>query len=228
MQKFLWAIIGVVIAVGSYFGYINYERYKFKEAVSHHVKNASLRLANAIRYETEQGTKITYKELFEKLESDVAEIDKRVIGIQTIATPDDEEITNPILAYLKSGQELLRALQQKYRKLLAFSSSIEWATRSMEELRSASYYGFDYANRAANRALKEAEKAEAEYNEAVNDLIDAARTVIECHKRIVGLVRDDALIDVKIFEEVVRKNEEEAKNEKEAKNKSGKNLSNPS
>ena len=67
MQKFLWAIIGVVIAVGGYFGYINYERYKFKEAVSHHVKNASLRLANAIRYETGREQKLHIKNSLKSL-----------------------------------------------------------------------------------------------------------------------------------------------------------------
>ena len=51
-----------------------------------------------------------FKELFEKLESDVAEIDKRILDVQTTATPKNKEITDPVLAYMNSSQELLRAV----------------------------------------------------------------------------------------------------------------------
>ncbi len=84
----------------------------------------------------------------------VAEIDKRIIDVQTLATPENKEVTDPVLAYLKGGQELLRALLQKYRKQLSVSSANDRLEREMDDLRNATtYYSRDYAAKSAKSAL---------------------------------------------------------------------------
>ena len=80
-------MIVVFISVGGYFGFRQYEQHKFIESILPPVKNSSLHLMNVVRYEIDDGTNISFKELFDKLEANIAEIDKRIIEVQTIATP---------------------------------------------------------------------------------------------------------------------------------------------
>ena len=211
MKFAIAAAIAIVVAIGGYIGYTQYEQQKFKESITPHVKNASLRLANAVRYETEKDTKISYKELFEKLESDISEIDKRIIDVQTIATTDNKEVTDPVLAYLKGSQELLRALLLKYRKQLSVSSAIDWSDRAIDELRSASYYGREYAIKASGKALKDLEKAAKEYDDATADVLSAARKMTDVQAKVAPFIRSDALTDVAVFEAIAQKNEKKPK-----------------
>lgn len=211
MKYAIAAVVAILLVVGGYFGYARYEQQKFQESITPHVKNASLRLANAVRYETEKDTKITYKELFEKLESDVSEIDKRIIDVQTIATSDNKDITDPVLAYLQGSQELLRAILQKYRKQLSVSSSSDWLDREMKDLRSASYYSVEYAAKSAKKALGEYEKALKEYQEATADVLGAAKKMTDVHAKVAPFIRSDALTDVAVFQAIVQKNEEKSK-----------------
>lgn len=48
-----------------------------------------MRVTNELRFETES-SKITFKELFEKLEADIAEIDKKII-VQSLSNPKNKK-----------------------------------------------------------------------------------------------------------------------------------------
>ena len=160
-----------------------------------------------MRYETEDGTKITFKELFEKLESDVMEIDKRILEVQTIATPSNKDTIDPVLAYMNGSQVLLRALLMKYRKKLALSNAMDWSDKAIDDLRTASYYGRDYALKASDKAIKDLEKAVDEYKESVTDVLSAAKNMKETYAKISHSLPADSLIDPAIIDAVTRKNE---------------------
>jgi len=213
MKKAIAAVVAVAIVIAGYFAFSAHEQQKFLESIRPHVKNSSLRLANAIRYETEEGTKITFKELFEKLEADVAEIDKRILDVQTIATPSNKEVTDPVLDYMKSSQELLRALLMKYRKRLAFSNAIDWTERAIDEMKTTSYYGMEYAKRTGDKAIKDLEKAQVEYKGAIADVIGATNNMRETYSKVVASLPRDVLIDPAILEAVSKKNAPNAKEE---------------
>jgi prefoldin subunit 5 len=168
-------------------------------------------LANAARYETEKDSKITFKELFEKLESDIAEIDKRILEVQTIATPSNKEIVDPVLDYLKGSQELLRALLLKSRKLLAVRSASDWTDRAIQDLRTSGYYGYEYAKRASDNALKDFQKATDEYNGSIADVSMAARNMKAAHSKVAALLPADVLADPAIFDAIEKKNVPESK-----------------
>ena len=96
IKKLAISILVVLILVAAYFAYIKYQDHKFIDLVVPHVKNTSLRLANVLRYETKSGemkttANITYNELFEKIESDIIEVDKKILEIQTITTASHKE-----------------------------------------------------------------------------------------------------------------------------------------
>ena len=205
--KIIGAIAAILVVTGGYFGYLRYEQHKFVESITPHVKNASLRLANAVRYETEKDSKITYKELFEKLESDVSEIDKRILDVQTIATPSNKEITDPVLTYLKSSQELIRAILMKYRKQLALSSASDWVERALDDLRSANSYGREYAIKASDKAMKDFEKASKEYDEARAEVLPAVTRMREAYANAAKSMSPDILANPSIFEAVAKQND---------------------
>jgi hypothetical protein len=203
MKYVIAAVMAIVVAIGGYAVYARYEQHKFLESIAPLVKNVSLNLANAVRYETEKETKITYKELFEKLESDVSEIDKRIIDVQTIATNDNKAVTDPVLAYLKGSQELLRALLNKYRKQLGVSLAREWAKSAVDELD----YSREYTIKPYQKAVNDLEKAVTEYDEAITDVLGAGRKMKDARAKVAPFVRSDALIEVSLLEAIAKNNE---------------------
>lgn len=206
-----WSLIAtlavVLVAISGYFGFTQYEQHKFVESIRPHVKNSSLRVMNATRYETDDGSRITFKELFEKLESDIAEIDKRILEVQTIATPGNKEITEPVLEYLRGSQELLRSLLTKYRKRLAVSNASEWTNRAINELRTAGAYGAEHAIKASDKALKDYQKAIDEYTESTIDVLGATKNLKSAYVKVAAILPSDVLVDLVIIDAIVRKNE---------------------
>lgn len=200
------AVIAIALVAIAYISYGEYQKGKLTDALIPHVKNASLRVANSARYETDADTKITFKELFERLEADIAEIDKLLIEVQTISSPKTAPISDPVVAYLKTSQEYLRAMLQKSRKTLAFSNAIEWTEKSLEDLKEASGYGFDFAKRSADQAMKELGKAEDEVRAAVPELRVATEKLKAARSTLVATFPADALIPAEQLEAVIVKN----------------------
>jgi len=206
MKKALAGVTLLVVIGAGYFGYGHYQRQQFIERLLPHVKNASLRVENSARYETEDDSKITFKELFDKLEADIAEVDKRLIEVQTLASPDTAALSDPVVAYLKGTQVYLRAMLLKYRKGLAVSSASNWATQQIEDLRASSGYGVDYARRSADKALKDLTQAQSEYNETIPELRVAAEKLKELRAPLALFLPADALVTESQIEAVIAKN----------------------
>ena len=206
MKTIAVAVLAIILMVAGFLGYQKYENFKFIESLTPHVKNASLRVANSARYESEEGSKITYKEFFEKIESDIQEIDKRLIEIQSISSPKNSSTTDPTVAYLKASQEYLRALLQKYRRMLKLSNAMDWSRKQLDELRSATSYAFDYAKKSSTKAIEELGEAEREYNESVPELAKTVAALKEARSKIVGVFSEDALIPIAQLDKVAEKN----------------------
>jgi hypothetical protein len=205
-MKRLTIIIVCIVAVtvaGGYFGYRWYQQNQLIKAITPYVKNASLRTSNALVYETETGSKITFKELFEKLESHISEIDNKLLEVQTLSTPAIKAKADLAISYLRCCQELLRAQLSKYRKQLALSSSMDWAEKSVELYRDAGYYGRDYARKHSDEALKQMRKAGQEYEEAKSDLAKTATKLIEARTGVSSILSTDILVDSKVLLKVV-------------------------
>ena len=208
MKRFVIAlpiVILILVSVG-YVAYGRYQHARVLESMIPHVKNSSLRVANSSRYEFEEDSHITYKELFEKLESDIAEIDKHLLEVQTRSSTKTSALTNPTVEYLKASQEYLRALLQKYRKQLNLQSALRWANESLDELRGSSYYGFEYAKRRSDKAIADVKKAEQEFSESLPDVLAAVTKLKDARSRVKSLYPEDALIAVGQLEMVAAKN----------------------
>ncbi|MCA6215079.1 hypothetical protein KGA65_00870 [Ideonella sp. B7] len=206
MKKIFLVAVSIALSAVAYFSYSKYEQRQFMEALLPHVKNVSLRVANSARYETEADTKITFKELFEKLELDISEVDKHLIEVQTISSPKTAPVSDPVVTYLKASQEYLRAMLQKYRKTLAFSSANDFAEKSLDDLRTSSGYGFDFAKRSADQAIKELGKAEEELSAAVPELRATTEKLKAARATLAATFPADALIPVEQLDAVIGKN----------------------
>jgi hypothetical protein len=220
MKKKVVVAIAVLILAGvvyvAYVAYGKYQHARFVGSLVPHVKNSSLRVANSARYDTEEDSKITFKELFEKLEADIAEIDKRLIEVQTLSSPATSGTTDPVVAYFKASQEYLRALLQKYRKQLALSSARDLAEKSVRDETALvdtfrPYEFYRVGKPAADQALNNQDKAENERNESLLELPASVNKLKEARERIRPLFPEDALIPATQLETVTRKILEQAK-----------------
>lgn len=204
-KKLAFIVLAICAIVGSYFGYVSYDKHKFVKSITPNVKNTSIRLANAIRIETEEGSKITFKELFDKLESDINEIDKHILEIQTLATPSNKAVTEPVLTYLKSSQELLRSLLAMNRKILAYSSARDRSFSAIADYKAGSYFMDETLYRMAKNAIIESTKAMKERDEALADVVKATKIMKDSRFKVASIMSSDALSDPAIFDAVIKK-----------------------
>jgi hypothetical protein len=208
MKFIIYIALALSVAIGGYFGYQNYQQSIFIASLTPHVKNASIRVLNSTRFETDSDSKATFREVFERLETDIAEIEKHLIEAQTLATPKTAPIAEPSVRYMKASQEYLRALLQKFRRALKHSSASDRTEEALADLRSSRGYGFEYAKKRTDKALEELRKAEYEYNAASKELAATASALIESSKALQGTLASDALVPIGALQAVIDKNGE--------------------
>lgn len=205
MKIVIAAVVAAALIAGGYFGFQRHERSQLIAAITPHVKNASIRVQNSTRFETDTDSKVTFKEVFERLEGDISEIEKHLIEVQTLTNPKTAAIAEPSVVYLKSSQEYLRAMLQKFRRVLKLSSASDRATEAIADLRSSSSYGFDYAKRRADKAIEELKEAEAEVASSKPELAATAKKLIESSSALQGTLAEDALVPVAQLRAVAEK-----------------------
>ena len=206
MKLVIAALLAGAFAVSCYFGYQKYENVQLIAAITPHVKNASIRVQNSTRFETEPDSKATFKEVFERLESDIAEIEKHLIEVQTLTNPKTAAVAEPSVKYLKDSQEYLRALLQKFHRILKLSSASDRTNEAVADMRSSSGYSFDYASRRADKAIEELKEAESEAKAARPELAAAAKKLIQSSTALQGTLAADSLVPVAQLQAVIEKN----------------------
>ncbi len=207
--KLIAAFIAMLVIVGGYFSYLKYEDYKFKESITPHVKNSSLRITNEIHSLLDKESKMTYAEVFQKLESDISEIDKNILEIQSVSNSNTKSKSDPVIAYLQGGQEILRATLSMYRKRLAFSSASERTDDAIKDIKeSTESYELKFASKRADEALAEMTKAGDESTKANSDLLESAKKMETLRSKAALVIGEDALVSVADFKSVVKNYEE--------------------
>jgi cytochrome c len=203
-KKIIAAVVLVVMVIAGYVGLNIYRDHQYMEAVTPHIKNISLRVTNAALIETET-SKVTYKEVFERLDGDVAEVEKRILEVQTISTADTKGQADLIINYLKASQEFLRALVSKFRKQLAASSAIEWAKQRDDDFWNDSGYS-SYALKAASKARDERLKAIDEYQKAAYDVAETLARLGDARGKLALMAASDALVSDGVIDELKKQN----------------------
>lgn len=197
-------VIAVILSVAGYFGYAKYQESQFIQTLTPHVKNTSLRVGNSTRFETEK-TNITFKELFDRLEADIAEIDRRVLEIQSVSTPKTT-VAEPTIAYMKASQEYLRALLQKYRKHLAANNALDWSKNMKQNLLDSNSYGLSFALQQLTKAVSDLEDATAAVTAAEKDVQETVGKLKDARAMVASIYSEDALVPTTQLDAVAAKN----------------------
>lgn len=217
--KIVAASLAAILAAGSAYGYKQHQRTELLASVSPSVKNASIRVFNSSKFETEK-TSVTFKELFDRLEADTAEIEKRNIEVQSLANKDNAEITDPAIAYMRDCQEFSRTLSMKYRKTLAFSNAVDRANDIISEPMPSSDYGYELRKNRRDKALEDMNKASGEAKAAAIDLAAAAKRLKETRAKAATIFPDDTLVSTAQLDAVIKANSEPAKADGKSESKS--------
>ena len=199
-----WLILAAVcvaalVAPAGYLVYSHLRDNKVIEGAYPSVKNTSLRVTNSLQLI--ESHNVTYKELFEKIDSEVAELDKRLLEVQSASTPSTEKWMHALADYIRASQEALRAEEGMARQKMMAHSAVEFADRQTERLYAErNPYGVKYLQSAAEEAvtdatnkLKEAKKAARAWDVALGKLAQA-RDIIT------PFVPADALVDPALIE----------------------------
>jgi len=193
----------VVLAIGGYLGYAQYQRKVYIEAIKPHVKQASLRTGNTLDLLVGGGKGVTYRELFERIDTDVAEIEKRVLEIQSISTAKMSEISDTALAYVRACQELLRTSNLLSRRRMAFMTAYEMENEALKNRYDSNPYVREMNERLASQAKQRADKASVEMEVAEADWIADAKKLKDLRAKAVEALPADSLVDVAYLDKVI-------------------------
>lgn len=206
MKNIALILASILLIAGTFFYYQKFEHDRLIDLIAPHVKNASLHITNSARYEVKIDTNITYGEFFKKLESDITELDNQLIEVQTIVTPETKELTDPVIEYLITSQEFLRAMLQMNHKHLENKNAHEYINETIEEIKSASTHNeLDMAKRNADIALVSHENTANLLKEATTKLLDTAIKLKEAHAKVAAILPADALIQVEQLDAIISK-----------------------
>ncbi|MBH2071704.1 hypothetical protein [Janthinobacterium lividum] len=195
MKKVIVILLVAIVGIGGYFGYQHHAQAAFVDSLTPHIKNASIRVTNSSELEIKP-SQATYKEVFDRLDADIAEIDKRLIDVQSLSSSKTQATSAPAIAYLRATQEFSRALSMKYRKTLAVNNSMDRFREAVADQISASRYGSEYEKRSANRAQEDADKALKEAKEAIADFVKATASLKTARNAAAAYFPDDSLVSI--------------------------------
>jgi predicted CopG family antitoxin len=212
-RKVVFISVAVIFVIAiSFFGFRYYKITTTLGTITPLLQNVSLRVSNDARYEYEP-SKITYKELFEKIEKDLSEIDNKIIDIQSLPTTFCEDKVSAAVTYAQSCQELLRALLNKNRKMLALQSALEWSKKTLDLYLGAGYYGAEYAKKTFNEASDDVKTKIQELKDSTQEVSAVIKKLEETRKKAIEIFPGKAIIDTSVLEKLNKKIDEESKPE---------------
>lgn len=202
MKKIFYLIVTIfLLSSGGYFGYKQFEIYSFTQSMTPHIKNISLRVTNDIN-NILNGENITYKELFERLDVDIAEIEKNILEVQVQSTNSTKVKTDAIVAYMRSSQEFLRSVSLMSRKNLAVSSATEWSKKQMDEVESDPN---QFNLKSAKKSLDDARKAIEESKESLKSVGTSLQKLIDTRRTMASVMPVETLIEQTLLSELMEK-----------------------
>src|SRR5262249_24211632 len=155
-----------------FLGYKYYQTRRTRLAIEPLVQNVTLRTKNDINYDIEP-TNITYKEFFERIDKDLAERESKKIDMQAMSERANDEQMVTTLEYMKSCQALLRALESRSYKQLAYTTAIDWEAKTSNQYKNTNSFGRYYLYKTYSEAFDDAKKKEVEYNESIEGVSTA-------------------------------------------------------
>ena len=202
-----------MLVTASYCCYRYYLTVQFNDSLTTHVKQSSLRLANSSRFETDDKANIGIAELIRQLEQDIQEIDKKILEIQTLNSVRFHEECDSSVAYLRTGQDFLRALIGKYKAFQIKSIAFEYAQTCLADFKK--FLNGDLAGERRLSSMHQAtcvdataKLAEAHdvYTQAQANVAASAIKLQEVRDTVKKSVSEDALVSPDLLSDIAKKN----------------------
>lgn len=177
MNKNIIAIVVglIALAAASFFGINKYRDAQFNEKLVPIVKASTVRV-NAI-IELQGAEKVTWKEVFDRADSHVADMEKLALQLKELSPEGERQISAVASAdtYLKSAQAFVRAHSSLTRAMFQWTTSQESVKELLEEKVGA--YGYDFWKRRLDSAQERRDKAMKDTENAVDAMrLQAAET----------------------------------------------------
>ena len=198
-RKLFLIVVTCVMVIGlAFVGYRYYHIRTVRGAIEPLVQNITLRTGNDLNYAIDF-QKITYKELFDKFDKDKAEIDSKIIDLQTIESRFSGNEIVVSLKYARSCEALLRSLESKFYKDMEMNSAVEWNQKARDAYESSNYFGRYYAKKSYDEAVANFEKKSGEYDGSVDDFAKAIKDTELARSEVSAYLSDRFLLDPGIF-----------------------------
>lgn len=185
-------IVVIALLVAVVFGIRYYQKDHYRESLEPAIKNVSIRTSNTLEVLMRENG-ITFDELFKKLDADTSDIDQRIIDIQSNVPNKYVSLSEPVVDYLRDCQGVNRAVAQKYKKYLTFTSAIEGMQSAVRNSESNRAVSLSYNLSVLTKAQEDAKAAHDEYGKSV---ANAAKFLdrLEASAAKLGLVYDQSII----------------------------------
>jgi hypothetical protein len=210
MKKVVLCIVGVIVVVAvGFFGYRYYKISSTLGAIAPLVTNVSLRVSNDVRYEYDESSNITYEELSKKNENDLAEIDNKIIDIQSLPTTFCKDKVSTAVIYVQSCQELLRALLNKHRRELDVKVAVKGRKESF--LQSLKDMFGKYSDRRADKDLEDQKEKKQELRDSIQEVLSVIGKLERDRKEAIKILPAKTLIDASVLDKLNKKIDEQSK-----------------
>jgi len=202
MKKNQIVVVLVMLAlVGGYFGYLRYDHYKLIKTIKPNVMNTSLLLSNSIRHLGEESSKIELRELYPKMKENISAMDKPIQDVQRLATSKNKGVIEPVILYMKTSQDLLRSIRTQSESLVVVLAILDRSQRALEEHNRYRLNSTLIRLKIAYDGMPEAQKKA--YRD-MTDVIKLSNKMKEAHAKIATLMPTEALVDLKVFDSVIK------------------------
>lgn len=191
------SLIAIIIIA---FAYRFYEDRSRVAVLAPYMKNASIRLDRIFRIEEEKG--VTYREVLDRCESDLKELDQKLIELQTLSPSPAKEETAFSIQYLQEAKSLVRRFEAVSRKELQSNTAIEsFRSLAREHWNSENYSA--WAMRSLDRSKDEADKAVKEQIEAYDDLSQEVRQFKNLVRNRPSGIAEETLVNRNLIQKLV-------------------------
>jgi hypothetical protein len=193
------------IVVAGYIGYLIYNEHKFITQISPSVKYVSTRINDLLKYEVEP-SQIRFQELFDKSDLSIREIDNKVSEVQALSTTATSKKIEPVMNYMKSGQDLLRAQSAKYHAQLASSTAKDFTEKILKEYETGRSPGNPiFTARDVYEAEQKEKKKEEESRESSLNFRLALSKFSDSYKPATTIIPADCLVDMALVRNSMQK-----------------------
>jgi hypothetical protein len=184
------------IVIAGYLGYLIYHEHKLITQITPSVKYVSIRINDLLKYEVGP-SQITFQEIFDKSDLSIREIDNKVSDVQALSTPATSKKIEPVMIYMKSGRNLLRAQSAKYHALLASSRAKDFTEKILKEYETGRSSGNPiFTARDVYEAEQKEKEKEKEYRESSLNFRVALSKFSDSYKPATTIIPTDCLVDM--------------------------------